>query len=243
MLMQIPHQTSSSPQESTFIPHPFFTVVLLAPKGFWSPPEETWSSQDASSILHNSSAEIAEVDVIRIALSRVVERWIELNTYLESLLAEKFMVPEDYVKLLFDDENFTRSRKYFWAIGCLSEFITSITDNKAQWDLYRAARVDPILQLSNAAALFNAAKIKNINEEDPWNTENESENYEYERYRSIVFKAQVYADTLTDIKAQFESKLEQVKALRDGVHFPQFYILNRLEAYANLKYSYSTPVR
>lgn len=219
MLMQFPHQTSSSPQQSTFIPHPFFTVVVLTPNDFWSPEDEKWASRSSSSILRNSSAEIAEVDVIRIALGKVVERWMKLNMHLEALLAEKFMIPEDYVKLLFDDENFTRSRKYFWAIGCLSEFITSISDNKTQWDLYRAARVDPILQLPNAAALFNAAKIKNINEDDPWNTENQSEDYEYEKYKSIVFKTQVYADTLADIKASFKAKLEQVKALRDGVRF------------------------
>jgi hypothetical protein len=38
------------------------------------------------------------------------------------------------VKLLFDDENFTRSRKYFWAIGCLNEIELTIADNIEQWD-------------------------------------------------------------------------------------------------------------
>lgn len=39
------------------------------------------------------------------------------------------MDPDAYVTLLFDDDRFSRSRLYFWIIGCLNEFLISIEDN------------------------------------------------------------------------------------------------------------------
>jgi len=65
-------------------------------------------------------------------LEQVIDRWTALDEYLNQLLVEYFMDPKQYSKLLFDDENLTRSRKYFQAIGCLNEFDTSISDNMKQ---------------------------------------------------------------------------------------------------------------
>lgn len=39
------------------------------------------------------------------------------------------MDPDAYVILFFDDDKVSRSRLYFWIIGCLNEFIISIEDN------------------------------------------------------------------------------------------------------------------
>jgi hypothetical protein len=57
------------------------------------------------------------------------------------LLSEDFMDPEEYVKLLFDNDTFSRSKLYFWMIGCLNDFIISIEDNITQWQLLRKARM------------------------------------------------------------------------------------------------------
>ena len=56
------------------------------------------------------------------------------------------MHPAQHDNLLFDDGAFSRSRKYFWAIECLSEFELSISDNLLQWELYKLARINPISQ-------------------------------------------------------------------------------------------------
>ena len=49
------------------------------------------------------------------------------------------MQPNEHDNLLFDDEAFSRSRRYLWAIDCLSEFESAISDNINQWDLYKSA--------------------------------------------------------------------------------------------------------
>ena len=55
------------------------------------------------------------------------------------------MCPTDHDNLFFDDETFSRSRRYFWAIDCLSEFDVSISDNINQWNQYKAARLQHLL--------------------------------------------------------------------------------------------------
>jgi hypothetical protein len=76
-------------------------------------------------LLSNGFASQEEITCFIKGLEVVLKRWSSLDQYLEKLLVEDFMVPKQYATLLFDDENFTRSRKYFWAIGCLNEFISS----------------------------------------------------------------------------------------------------------------------
>jgi hypothetical protein len=71
----------------------------------------------------------AELSCVVLGLSEITARWTSLNEYLGTLVAQDFMKPKSYSKFLFDDENFTLSIKYFWAIGCLGEFIDCIKDN------------------------------------------------------------------------------------------------------------------
>ena len=88
----------------------------------------------------------AEMNLIGHGLARISERWTEFQTYFDYILdsGDSLMQPTEHDNLLFDDGAFSRSRKYFWAIDCLSEFDISITDNLTQWELYKAARV-PIM--------------------------------------------------------------------------------------------------
>ncbi|KAF7948502.1 uncharacterized protein EAE97_003913 [Botrytis byssoidea] len=87
----------------------------------------------------------AELTSILYAMRLVVKRWEELYQHIEGLLHEDFMDPATYVELLFDDENFSQSRLYFWVTGCVNEFQISIEDNIKQWTLFREARVESYL--------------------------------------------------------------------------------------------------
>ena len=65
----------------------------------------------------------AELEYIVGGLEQVIRRWTALAQYIDDLLVEAdFMRPRIYEQMLFDDDHFTRSRKYFWAIACLTEF-------------------------------------------------------------------------------------------------------------------------
>jgi hypothetical protein len=68
------------------------------------------------------------------------------------------MDPEAYVKLLFDDGNFSRSRLYFWVIGCLNEFDISIEHIK-QCTLFREARVRQFLGKTRETCLRMKAHL------------------------------------------------------------------------------------
>jgi hypothetical protein len=62
----------------------------------------------------------------------MVENWTILLQKLDTLLDEEqisFMKPDDYVHLLYDDASFSRSRFYFWAIGCMLTFDGSLSGN------------------------------------------------------------------------------------------------------------------
>jgi len=83
-------------------------------------------------------------------LERITARWAEFLSYFDYVLdgGDSLMKPAEHDNLLFDDGAFSRSRRYFWAIDCLSEFELSITDNITQWQLFRFARVPSSTDLS-----------------------------------------------------------------------------------------------
>lgn len=144
---------------------------------------------------------IPELPYIVCALGLVAVQWTELNDYIAGLLSEDFMVPESYVKLLFDDATFSRSRLYFWIIGCLNEFDVSIADNIKQWDLFREASWTAFPPGQNSG--------DNSQETDPGHLSN--------RQPDLFKEADDLRETLENLRSQFRNQLETVKALRDGV--------------------------
>jgi len=166
----------------------------------------------------------SELLCINQGLAQVIQKWTELDEYLGGLLIEDFMEPKQYAALLFDDENFTRSRKYFWAIGCLNEFDISIGDNIKQWDLYYAARLSPILEDAHAVERFDNASVRKPEYNENPMREVRTGEKEFEAFKMMVKTGTNHREALVDLKAQFKAKLEQVKALRDGVsHFKYIY--------------------
>ena len=133
----------------------------------------------------------AEMNLIRHGLERMSDRWADFQTFFENILdsGDSLMEPSLHDSLLFDDGSFSRSRKYFWAIDCLSEFELSLTDNIVQWQLYKNARVEPLLMVHTLSAL-DLAQFKAV-----------------ERQYNILKNQREY----------FREKLASTKALRDAV--------------------------
>ena len=131
---------------------PLYTIVLLLPDNF----TDTFSFKSGvlSGALYADTKVEAELHCLGLGLSGVAKKWTSLNEYLETLIAHDFMEPKAYWKFLFDDESFTLSRKYFWAIGCLGEFIGYISDNIQQWDLFYEARIQPLREMGDLAELI-----------------------------------------------------------------------------------------
>jgi hypothetical protein len=59
----------------------------------------------------------------------LTSRWLSLMDNVADLLREDFMDPQRYIKLIFDDDQLSTSKKYFWILACMQEFRSSIMDN------------------------------------------------------------------------------------------------------------------
>jgi hypothetical protein len=161
-----------------------WTVMLLTSPLFISRGSSTPPCMDAP--MHAIALEL-----LRTCFQELRERWDSLRDHLESLLDERYALlnPAEHDKLLWDDEVFSRSRSYFWAIHCLSEFQISINDNIVQWENYRTARILPLLDAGKLEP-EDKSSLKDID-------------------TTIVI--------LKELRSYFSEKLTSTKALRDGV--------------------------
>ena len=184
------------------------------------PPQATRNQKDWNAIGKQRDMQTAELACVVDALSVVEERWRELNEYMAKLLlSEDFMDPKAYAELLFDDETYTRSRGYFWIIGCLNEFDVSIRDNIKQWELFKQARVIPLVEAKLEEKL--EAKLKGkldtkIGEKLDTKRVAELEE-ELRQFQALNEEADNLCEILEDLRSQFQNKLTTVQALRDGV--------------------------
>lgn len=134
-----------------------WTLLVLAPDYFFDDKNTSFpmtaSSPTRAEALGYTLGKLtqigAELHLIGQGLERITQRWADFLSYFEYILdgGESLMDPAEHDNLLFDDAAFGRSRKYFWAIDCLTEFELSITDNIVQWELYQSARVSSTIRL------------------------------------------------------------------------------------------------
>ena len=156
------HSCASKEDQTFYRGHPVqhlahhWTIVLLCPNLFFDEnntcfPTKALSEGTKQTLGHTLgklSKVGAEMNIIAHGLERISDRWQDFQVFFDYILDDKnaFMKPAEHDNLLFDDASFSRSRKYFWAINCLSEFVTSITDNIYQWELFKEARIEPFLR-------------------------------------------------------------------------------------------------
>jgi hypothetical protein len=79
----------------------------------------------------------------------VIERWEKISEYFAWLIGHRDTLsdPDAHDSLLFDDDSFSRSRRYFWAINYLAELDSSITGNIVQLDRFAKRNSSIRLQL------------------------------------------------------------------------------------------------
>ena len=174
-------------------------MLVLAPNHFFNENNTSFPTKDlpperAQSLGHclgRLTRQGAEMNLIGQGLERISERWAEFQIYFDFILdsGDSLMNPYEHDNLLFDDGAFSRSRRYFWAINCLSEFDLCMTDNLLQWELYKAARIDPLLDAEVLPEL-DRIQLRNV----------ERQYYILQNQREF-----------------FRQKLTSTKALRDAV--------------------------
>ena len=182
------------------IPH--WTLLLLAPDHFFNEnnlsfPLRSQTPQKVETLSHSFGrlhSLGAEMNLIAQGLAKISERWAEFQSFFDFSLdgGDSLMQPSEHDNLLFDDGAFSRSRRYFWAIDCLSEFDISISDNIAQWELYKTARIQPLLAVDALPDL------------------------DHRQYRNAEKQCRI----LHVQRDYFRQKLASTKALRDAVLSP-----------------------
>ena len=105
----------------------YWTSIYLCPFKFdlYEKVPVIISTQDAPSIA---------ADMIEFSMRQIITRWSEIADYFAWLIGHRDALadPDTHDSLLFDDDSFSRSRRYFWAINYLAELDVSIEGNCTQ---------------------------------------------------------------------------------------------------------------
>lgn len=136
----------------------------------------------------------ATVCLIEETYRRLYYNWRLLRTHFDALLNEgneeiALFRPDLHDELLQDDERFSRSRRYAWAIKCLTNFESSISNNILEWKNYKAVRLNHL----HKAGTLSTSSSKSFDNTD-----------------QLCLR-------LEGLHRYFSIKLASTKALRDGV--------------------------
>lgn len=98
------------------------------------------------------------------AMRTIQSHWKQILDYFEQLISEKdtFLEPERHDNLLSDDESFSRSKRYFWAITSLKELDLSISDNLLQMKRLLDTRASEWVENSRKSELEDARSCLRI---------------------------------------------------------------------------------
>lgn len=173
----------------------YWTILFMEPVSWYDDLENILRE----AVTEESSMQIACLVLVSYALQIATKEWQKMALYFDTLLDSNstsledstLLNPEKHDRLLFEDEGFSRSRKYFWVIDALTKFIEEIEEAEEAWERYRAHEVDPFLQDSNA------------------------EEYDILLYHLSQAKSEV--SRLEVVRRRLEKHLDRTKVLRDGL--------------------------
>ena len=176
-------------------PDKYWTILLMDPITWYDELDEVL--KDA--LLEESSMQIAMLVLVGYALRTATDQWQTMILYFDTLLSNDLfdhkestlLSPERHDMLLFEDESFSRSRKYFWVIDAITTFIEKISEALDAWERYRINEVDPFLKLTH------------------WK--------EYNRLVTSLNSANSEISRLEGSRQNLQNHLERTKLLRDGV--------------------------
>ena len=128
--------------------------------------------------------------------SRILVDWAEISAYVENFVAgqDTFLYEDRHDRLLFDDDNFTRSRQYFWVIDSIGEFVPIIDktidhyENVLKW-------------------VCQATLNSDLRTEDKIGRE----------YNEALIEHDATLKKLKALRERFEGQRNRATALRDGV--------------------------
>lgn len=137
--MPDPGFIKSTPRVALPLLVPYYTLLLLLPAGYV---EENRHSFEK----YGSAMQWRVLDILSKIYDDIADDWATIHGHMNRMLDDGDVLfhPGKHDDL-FDDEIYSRSRRYFWAITALEKFERTLTDTIEQWKNYRTACIDPIM--------------------------------------------------------------------------------------------------
>jgi hypothetical protein len=172
-----------------------WTIVCLTPTNFWL-------SKDSYAISALPSLRAQACQYVAKALTGVSMRWRAILQAFDEVFDNNKALrePDRLQDIIFDDDAFSSSKRYFWAINFVQGAVNLIDDNIRQWHQYQKTSVGPFLR----------------------------EHIDYEKTEDYLKKSKEALEKAkkdgiaarTDLehsRQAFQTRLEHIKAMRDGV--------------------------
>ncbi len=174
-----------------------WTIICMTPSGFWE-------SRDAYATCKAPKLRAQAAHYVAQALGVVAARWREILEAVENMVDHGDVLlrqGERLEDILFDDDAFTTSKRYFWAINFIHEADKLLDNSIQQWAQYKRHSVTP------------------------WKTGSRSgEPYWHEQSQKVLAAAEQEADKACEelrlLRQEFQERLERITIMRDGVSVP-----------------------
>jgi hypothetical protein len=166
---------------------------------------------------------IAVLLSVRDALRTAVTSWQEIDKCLSEMLVDDedtVLNPDNSDRLLFDDNTFSRSRRYFWAINMLGTFRGYIRDSIVQWKYWWVAWENVVRGCEKEQWERAKAREQTDLEGRPFITTRltrDGQPYSAEVVDDILPKIESQIAELEHLESRFQGYLERMEKLRDGV--------------------------
>ena len=162
--------------------------MCLTPDRFW--PYDVYATCQAPTLRAQLTYYVAE------ALAIVVTRWREVLQAVEKLVdSGEVLRQSDHLQdILFDDDTFSTSKRYFWAINLIHEAVRLLDDSIQQWIHHRRWKKD---------------------------LKGGREYYWYEKSQEVLASAERQGEEACEelrlLRQEFQERLERITVMRDGV--------------------------
>jgi hypothetical protein len=177
----------------------FWTILLLTP------------SQMSETEIGRDSPATYILLLIKQGLEKAADAWEEIRGHFSLILDDQYTIldPQGHDELLFDDDTFSRSRLYFWAMDSLDMFITQIKGTISEWKDFWDARQQMIRSFEEAHWQRTYPLLKNRALFGP-PAKFMPSNVHFQQVTDQVSR-------LEDYEVQFEQFRAKTVALREGV--------------------------
>ncbi|PMD29545.1 hypothetical protein L207DRAFT_574145 [Hyaloscypha variabilis F] len=183
------------PEDGNKVDTDAWTMLCMTDDGFWD--------RESYATLKSPSLKCQSIHFIALALRSAADSWRRLLGELERTVSDgnAYLSPIELQNSFFvEDDSYSNSRKYFWAIRVITEFIKALNDSIDQWRFYREARVEPFLE----PKAEHFVDVENLGR--AWYS-----------VAAADKEASAACLELVGVKHNLEARLEEIKVMRDGL--------------------------